>query len=191
LPSLAALRVNSMAPARDYRIEETLRNGTRVVIRAVQPDDRERIAKAFGGLDRETVYTRFFGYKDALSAMDLSPIDTMDFVHDAMLIATIGAGADERVIGSARYVEHGTDDGRRAAEVAFTVEEDYQGQGLAGRLLAHLAAIARAAGIDQFAADVLPGNAPMLAVFARSGLPIRQRRDGGVVHVALMLSQQA
>jgi hypothetical protein len=30
----------------------------------------------------------------------------------------------------------------------------------------------------------------MLAVFARSGLPMRQTRDGGVVHVALALTKE-
>jgi len=36
-------------------------------------------------------------------------------------------------------------------------------------------------------AEVLPGNKAMLAVFARAGLPMRQRREGGVVHVTLDL----
>ena len=59
----------------------------------------------------------------------------------------------------------------RTAEVALSVEEDYHGQGIATRILNHLVRIAREKGVDQFEAEVLPGNTSMLAVFSRIGLP--------------------
>jgi RimJ/RimL family protein N-acetyltransferase len=173
--------------ARRYVAQDSLRDGTRVTIRAVRSDDRDRIARAFGNLERESVYTRFFTYKKALSEGELGRIDTMDFVNEVMLVATVAADADEMVIGSARYVAHDVPDGIRAAEVAFTVEEDFQGKGIAGRLIRHLVRIARDSGIACFEADVLSGNKAMLAVFERSGLPMRQKREGGVVHVTLAL----
>lgn len=72
-----------------------------------------------------------------------------------MLIATIRPAGDEIVIGSARYIGHNAADGPRVAEIAFTVEEDYRGFGIARRLLAHLTVIARESGIGRFEADVL------------------------------------
>jgi hypothetical protein len=59
-------------------------------------------------------------------------------------------------------------------QVAFTVEEDYQGLGIASRLLEHLVRIARDRGIAEFVAEVLPRNTAMLRVFTRSGLPMMQ-----------------
>jgi len=73
--------------------------------------------------------------------------------------------------------------------VAFTIEEDFQGQGLAGKLMAMLAAIARQHGIGRLEAEVLSGNAPMLKVFERSGLPLTKTREGGVTHVVMDLRQ--
>ena len=64
---------------------------------------------------------------------------------------------------------------------------DYQGLGIASRLLQQLAAIARTRGITRFDAEVLAGNRPMLAVFARSGIPMRQWHEHDVVRVALEL----
>ena len=95
------------------------------------------------------------------------------------------------MIGGASYVVLPSADGARAAEVAFTIEEDYQGQGLAGKLMAMLAGIARQHGIDRFEADVLAGNAPMLEVFERSGLPLTKTREGGVTHVVMDLRQDS
>ena len=177
-----------MIDSRNYIADSMLRDGTRVTIRAVRPDDRGRIEKAFGELERESVYTRFFAYKNALSEGELSSIDAMDFVNDVMLVATVERDSDEIVIASARYVGRDCADGTRVAEVAFAVEEDYQGKGLAGHLIDHLVRIARKSGIVCFEADVLIDNKPMLAVFERTGLPMRKIRESGVVHVTIALT---
>ena len=180
-----------MTDARHFHVDDTLRDGTPIVFRAVRPDDKARIAKAFAGLERESVYLRFFSYKDHLGDDELAHLDHLDFIHEVILVVTRSVDADEIVIASGRYVEHSSEDGVRTAEVAFTVEEDYAGQRLARRLLAHLARLACAAGIARFDADVLPENGAMLAVFARSGFPMQRRRDGGVVHVTLDLARDA
>jgi len=43
----------------------------------------------------------------------------------------------------------------------------------------------------QLQADVLPQNKAMLAVFARSGLPMRKTLEEGAVHVTLSLTVDA
>jgi ribosomal protein S18 acetylase RimI-like enzyme len=72
--------------------------------------------------------------------------------------------------------------------VAFAVIDEYQGQGIGTKLLRHLAAIARQAGLQEFVAEVLPENMPMLKVFETSGLVVTMKRDPGVVHVVLGLA---
>ena len=57
-------------------------------------------------------------------------------------------------------------------------------------ILKHLARIAREADIQQFDAEVLAENTPMLAVFRRSGLPLKLRRDGSSLHVTLSLGSR-
>ena len=171
----------------DYCVCDTLRNGLVVTIRALKPDDREKIARAVRGLDRESIYTRLFGYRNELTEAGLERIMHFDPDSEVVLVVTTGSGDAEAVIGSCRYVVRQDGERVRTAEVAFVVEEDYHGLGIAGRLLRHLAAIARAQGIAQFEASVLPGNKPMLAVFARSGLPMQKRTADGEAHVALTL----
>jgi GNAT superfamily N-acetyltransferase len=75
------------------------------------------------------------------------------------------------------------------AEVAFAVEEDYHRQGIASCLLGDLDRVGRSKGLVQFDADVLAVNWPMLAVFARSRLPMRQRHAQDVIHVTLSLDE--
>jgi GNAT superfamily N-acetyltransferase len=67
------------------------------------------------------------------------------------------------------------------------VDEARQGKGIALVLIRHLAAIARATGLDGLHAEVLDANTPMLKVFEKSGLAMSTERRQGVVHVALRL----
>ena len=59
------------------------------------------------------------------------------------------------------------------AEVAFAVDDRFQGKGLGTVLLERLAALAGAHGFTRFEAMTLPDNAAMLEVFHESGFEIR------------------
>lgn len=174
-----------------YPTTESLRNGLAVTIRPLRADDREKIAVAVRQLDRDSIYTRLFSYRTELTPSGLDRIMAVDSVRDVMLVVTVGDGAQETVIASGRFIAAPGDGAPQSGEIAFVVEEDYQGLGIAGRLLRHLADVARTRGVATFEAEVLGKNKAMLAVFARSGLPMRQRREGGVVHVTLALRGEA
>ena len=175
--------------ADDFHFEQaaTLRDGRAVIIRLMHPDDKQRLIDAFAKLDRQSIYTRFFSFRNELPQGPLNHIHRIDGVRLAALVVTLGRGEDEIIIGSASYVADTAADGQREAEVAFTIEEDFQGQGLAGRLLDALAGIARRHGISRLKAEVLAGNAPMLAVFQRCRLPMQMRRSAEVVQLTLDL----
>ena len=159
-----------------------------VTIRHVRPDDRDRMERAFRHLERDTVYTRFFRYVAEPTEAQLTRATQPDHAREVALVVTTGAGDDEVIIAGGRYVLSENATSKSSAEVAFMVEEDYQGQGIAGRVLGHLAEIGRQQRVASFEAEVLSGNASMLRVFARSGLPMKQRREGDVVHVELSLA---
>ena len=99
------------------------------------------------------------------------------------LVAAVAEAGKPLIVGGGRYIV--AQPGR--AEVAFTVEDAHQGRGIASLLLRHLVTIARAAGLKELFAEVLPGNAPMLKVFERSGLVVSRKREDGAVHVTLQL----
>ena len=176
-----------MIDVRSYSVEETLKNGTAVRIRGVRADDKKRISEAFRNLENESIYKRFFQYKKGLSDEELKAATEVDFENEIALMVTIGEKETETIIGAARYVAFDTAGAQHSAEVAFVVEEDYQGLGIAGITLRHLAGIAKDKGVAQFHAEVLQENRGMLAVFKRSGFPMKQESAEGIVHVTLSL----
>jgi GNAT superfamily N-acetyltransferase len=182
------MKVDWSAPVEPYSHQERLKNGTEVTVRAACPSDGPKIRRAFEGLNRETIYSRFFGYRRDISDKELRHVTDVDFERDVALLVTTGSGKDEVVVGGATYFGVDAQPGVRSAEVAFTVEEDYQGLGIGACLMRHLTGIAREKGVTQLEAYVLARNLPMLKVFKRSGLPLTMRHQGDVVHLVLELA---
>jgi RimJ/RimL family protein N-acetyltransferase len=174
--------------ARNYAASETLKDGTAVTVRAIRPGDAGAILQAFRGLDRDSVYRRFFSPKKDLSPDELAQLTDVDFSRVAGLVITKATENGEVLIGGGRYAS--SDPGSDQAEIAFMTAGDYRGLGIASLILTHLGRIAREAGVERFEAEVLAENQPMLAVFRRSGLPVNIVRDGGTLHVTLSLGSR-
>lgn len=164
-----------------------LKNGLQVTLRAIRSDDKQRLRDAFAKLEPSTIYTRFFGYKKQLTDAELAEATEIDFRTNVALLVTTGSSDAETVIGAGRYVA-APGPAPDSAEIAFTVEEDFHGLGIASLILSHLAAIARENGLKRFEAEVLPSNSAMLSVFRKSGLAMHQSLGDGSVHITLDLA---
>jgi RimJ/RimL family protein N-acetyltransferase len=167
----------------EYRFSEILRDGSRLEVRALKPEDRDGLVAAAGRSSGETLALRFFSPKHGFTEKEIQFYTNVDFVSHVALVAVVEQAGKPLIVGGGRYIV--AQPGR--AEIAFTVEDAHQGRGIASLLLRHLTKIARAAGLTELFAEVLPDNAPMLKVFERSGLPMTRKRERDAVHVALQL----
>ena len=170
--------------ASKYSAVEMLRNGRRVEIRALRPDDRAGLVAAVGRVSAQSLFRRFFAAKRGFSEQEIAYFVNVDFINHVALVAVVEGDGGPMIVGGARYIVE--QPGR--AEVAFAVLDEHQGQGIGAALMHHLAAIARQAGLNELIAEVLPDNVPMLKVFAKSGFRLTSRRTSQVVQVALSLS---
>ena len=166
-----------------YSAFELLRNGRRIEIRALRPGDRADLVAAVGRTSARSLYRRFFGLKRYFSEKEIDFFLNIDFANHVALVAVAREGGRPAIVGGGRYVvvRPGT------AEVAFTMVDKYQGQGIGAALMRHLTALARDAGLKELIAEVLPDNISMLKVFEKSGLDLDKRQEDGVVHASLKL----
>jgi len=178
--------------ARFYSADVLLRNGSMIHIRAIRPDDKQRLLELFHSLSDQSVYYRFFSPKKELSPAELDFLTELDFVQRVALAAVVprdpeaaSYGSDEeRIIGVARYAVQGED----RAEVAYAVADAHHGRGIGSALLRHLAAVARAAGLTTFVANVLVENvAAQRAFLAHSGFHPTVTAVHGVAHLSFPL----
>jgi ribosomal protein S18 acetylase RimI-like enzyme len=172
-----------MLEAAAYSAVEPLRNGRRVKIRALRPDDRDDLVAAVRRTSDRSLYRRFFGVRRDFSERETAYFLNADFINHVALVALVDERERSVIVGGGRYIV--VQPGQ--AELAFAVVDEYQGQGIGQALMRHLAGIARRAELRELTAEVLPENTPMLKVFEKSGLRVRTIREPGVVRVVLEL----
>ena len=172
-----------MLEAATYSARETLRDGRRLEIRALRPDDRPDLEAAVGRVSDQSLYRRFFEIKRHFSEQEIAFFLNVDFVSQVALVAVVEEAGRKAIVGAGRYFI--TQPNR--AEVAFAVIDQYQGQGIGKALMRHLAAIGREGGLEELFAEVLPDNTAMLKVFERSGYSITTKRGADAVQVTLRL----
>jgi GNAT superfamily N-acetyltransferase len=165
-----------------YSALEKLRDGRKIEIRAIKPQDRDEMMKAIGRTSDESIYSRFFTLKRSFSESELNLFLNIDFVKEVGLVVVLEEEG-RPIIAGGRYIVFNPGVG----ELAFVVEDAYQKQGIGSALMRHLIAIARKAGLDKLHAEMPPGNEPMLKVFEKTGLVVSTTRDKWSVEVTLGL----
>ncbi|HXR10867.1 MAG TPA: GNAT family N-acetyltransferase [Gaiellaceae bacterium] len=152
-----------------------LRDGSTLRLRAPLADDADQMLEFFTELSERSRYLRFHGFP-ALGPKLVAPFVDPDWDERGALMGC----HDGRMIALANFVRLRD---RRAAEVAFTVSDEFQGRGVGTRLLERLAELAAGAGIEHFVAEVLPDNQNMLVVFRDAGFDVTRVLEGGSVEV--------
>jgi RimJ/RimL family protein N-acetyltransferase len=151
-----------------------LRDGSTVLIRQVRSSDAPMLADGFARLSARSRQLRFLGPKKMLSAAELRYLTDVDH-HDHEAIGALSP-AEGRGVGIARYIRD--DDDPRAAEIAVTIADDWQGRGLGTELLARLSERARQGGISRFTATVSADNVAMTGLLWKMGAKLAGRSRG-------------
>jgi|SRR3954447_2452622 RimJ/RimL family protein N-acetyltransferase len=172
-----------MSAQSNYSATEHLRDGREIEIRALRRDDKDDMLAALGRTGMQSLQRRFFVVKRGLSDKEIAFFMNIDFANHSALVALADEDGRRVIIGGGRYIV--TELGK--AEIAFVVIDDYQGQGLGTFLMRHLSVLARAAGLKELIAEVLPENAAMRKVFSKFGFQARRGQDPQVVHLVLEL----
>ncbi len=163
--------MNTEALVRDV----ILRDGATLRLRPPGGEDTDAVLAFFDGLSERSLYLRFH----ERPAVDAALVETMldpDWTGRGSLVGVV----DGRVVALASWAR--LRDPRRA-EVAFAVDDAFQGRGIGTRLVEQLADLAAEQGIETFVAEVLMQNTAMLDVFAGAGFEVTREHDAGVVEV--------
>lgn len=184
LGDIAALTDAAARGAPLTPLETTLRDGTRALLRPIQPDDKLRLQQGLQLLSPRSRYLRFHARIDQLTEEQLryaTEVDHRDHV------AWIALDADHPGVPGMALGQYARLEGaHRVAEASITVVDHYQGRGLGTMMLAILAEAALANGIEVFRNYVLADNDAMLEVFDQLGAE-RQLITAEVYEVDLRL----
>jgi RimJ/RimL family protein N-acetyltransferase len=154
-----------------------IQGGSRLVMRPIEPGDKDAIAAGFDRLSSESRYRRFFAPLNRLSPTDLRYLTEVDHSNHEAIIAFDGATGE--TVGVARFVRTPEP---TIAEVAVTVVDDWQGRGAATAMLERLVERAREEGITHFVAVILEENDAAIELFESLAAndPAPRRKDGNL-----------
>lgn len=145
----------------------TLKDGAHVLVREVTQDDRHLLQIGFAGLSDQAKYFRFLMPHKHLTFSELDQFTASNSRDHFAVGALLEGPLAPEPVGIARYVRLPDQD--HVAEIAITIADRYQHQGLGRLLVGVLGRFARRDGITEFAALVHRDNRRMLGLFAQLG----------------------
>lgn len=165
----------------------SLSDGRRFLVRPISPQDKDLLASGLAHLSPESVYRRFLSAKPHFTAAELRYLTEIDhWAHEAVI--AVLADDPACVVGVARFICDPQDP--TTAEVAVTVGDAFQGQGIGRYLGTILADAARDRGVQRFTATMLAENTAAHRLFAAISTRLETHRQGSVDELVVHLGRE-
>tara|TARA_B100002003_G_scaffold251452_1_gene295109 strand:+ start:1849 stop:3726 length:1878 start_codon:yes stop_codon:yes gene_type:complete len=172
-----------------FKIEETREiDGEVVTIRPMKPVDQRRIQEHFYNLDKKDVISRFFHDKSSFVRDEMEELSQIDYIKNLTLVAIIGEFGFGRVVAVGEYL---FDTEENNAEIAFSVNRDFQGKGIGKILIKKLAEAARENGISGMHAYTSSRNKPMVKLFKILPYKTQTSIDGDILRLSCKFDEPA
>ncbi len=165
----------------------TFKDNLVVRFRAIRPSDVDQMRRLFYRFSDTAVYYRYFSPIKTMPYTKMQEYVNIDYRNTMSIVGLVGEPGAGTIIAEARYIKI---PGSQWADVAFVVDEAYQGKGIASFMFFYLMDIAKQNGLKGFKADVLATNKAMLKVFERSPYPIKAVLDSGVYELTIPFNKE-
>lgn len=165
----------------------TLKNGRKVLIRPIRPEDEPNHHVFISKLTPEDIRFRFFGLVKELPHSQMARLTQIDYDRD---MAFIAIGKDEHnqdeTLGVVRIVA--TRD-NTISEFSIVVRSDLKSTGLAQELMKKMIAYCKSRETKKLVGQVLKENSRMIHFVEHLGFKITGHPEPGVVEVTLPLEE--
>jgi acyl-CoA hydrolase/GNAT superfamily N-acetyltransferase len=165
---------------------KSLKDGLEIKIRPIKSSDEDMMRRLFYNFSDESKYFRYFAPKPLMPHKEMQKYVNIDYENVMSVVAIVEKGRNERIIAEARYAY---DKNADAYEIAFIVDEQFQGKGVASFMLNYLIQIAQKRGLAWFIAYVLPRNEAMLKVFEKVRLETTRSFEADAVVLRFHLTE--
>jgi RimJ/RimL family protein N-acetyltransferase len=164
----------------NWGVIERIQDGAQVLIRPIRPNDKALLADGLRRLSPESAQRRFLTPKRSFSRAELRYLTEVDSRDHVALVVEDPTDPVRHLIAVGRFVR--LHDDLEAADVAFTVADDWQGRGLGSLLGIHLVHAARNRGIRRFTATMASDNVAAHRLMAKLTKHLDQQHVGGGVN---------
>ncbi|HEX4227406.1 MAG TPA: bifunctional acetate--CoA ligase family protein/GNAT family N-acetyltransferase [Bryobacteraceae bacterium] len=156
-----------------YSGEVVLKDGTKLTIRPIRPEDEPQLVRFHATLSEQSVYRRYFYLMNLESRVRHERLTRMCFIDYDRQMAFVAEKQGE-IIGVGRLIKHPF---QREAEIAVVVSDSEQRRGIGSALMNRLTDFARNEGLDMLTASVLVDNGPMRKLLEKHGFMFSMGND--------------
>jgi acyl-CoA hydrolase/RimJ/RimL family protein N-acetyltransferase len=171
----------------EINFQHCFKGGMKVRFRAIKPSDEEEMRRLFYRFSDKSVYYRYFAPIKTMPHSKMQGYVNIDFSRAMSIVGVVGEPGQGHIIAEARFIK---DQKRPLADVAFVVDEQYQGMGIATYMYRMLIRLAKDRGIQRLTADVLASNKGMMKVFENGETTVTAKLDYGVYHLSIPLDAE-
>jgi acyl-CoA hydrolase/GNAT superfamily N-acetyltransferase len=168
----------------DIETVKAFKDGLEVKFKPIRPSDEDMMRRLFYEFSDESKYLRYFAKVLIMPHKEMQKYVNIDYEKVFSIVGMITDHRIERIVAEARYA---LDPESGAYEMAFLVDEEFQGRGIGTFMLNYLLKIARERGIKKLSATVLPQNTKMLKVFGKALVKPKMKSSDGVIELKFEL----
>ena len=168
----------------EINYQHTFKGDVKVRFRAIKPSDEEEMRRLFYRFSDQSVYYRYFAPIKTMPHSKMQGYVNIDYSRALSIVGVVGEPGQGHIIAEARFIK---DQKYSLADVAFIVDEQYQGMGIATYMYKMLIRLAKDRGIQRLTADVLASNKGMMKVFEKGDTTVAAKLDCGVYHLTIPL----
>jgi len=154
-----------------------LKNSQEVILRPIKPEDEPMWLEMFQSFSEESIRYRFFQMlKDTPHEVRVRYCN-VDYDREVAIVAEMVENGKRKILGVSR-VSIETDG--KSSEMAFIVSDYWQGLGLGTKMVDYVLDLAKAKGVENVYAIMLPDNYRALSLTKKMGFNIDYLSDGTV-----------
>jgi acetyltransferase len=159
----------------EYTKKVVLKNGKKVTLRAIKPEDELMEKEMFSNFSERTQRFRFFQLIKDISHEQLIRYTQIDYDREIAIIAEVDEDGQKKMAGVVRLI---ADQYNETAEYAIVIADPWQNIGLGNKFTDYIHEIAKARGIKKIYANVLAQNHIMQHMFRARGYKMEKMEDG-------------
>jgi len=161
--------------------EVRLKDGSLVKIRYIDIEDSLRLLDMYNSLSQDTIYNRFFVFRDKLTLEEAEKMATISKKDEIALVGVVNRENSQVIIADARIYIEGD-----IGEIGIVVHDRWQNKGLGTALVSELIHEGAKRGLKRLKIYCLPDNRIMIHVGEKLGFKYSMS-ELGVVRMTLDL----
>jgi acyl-CoA hydrolase/GNAT superfamily N-acetyltransferase len=149
-----------------------------IKFRPIKASDEDMMRELFYLFSDEAKYLRYFSRVNSMPHRNMQRYVSVDYDKTLSIVGVVETGRTQKIIAEARYSYYENDG---SYEMAFIVDETWQGRGIATFLMEYLIEIAGKRGLKTLSATVLYENSKMIKVLKKASVKPEVSVDDGVL----------